>query len=140
MSHICKAALVQCMDFRFMKGIRGFLDQNGLTGDCDLVSVAGATKCIVDPATPAETDFLLKQIGLSHDLHSTKHLILMNHLDCGAYGGSKAFASPEEEHGRHVADLTRAGDILKQKYPELEIKKVIAKLDDAGAVTFEHVG
>jgi carbonic anhydrase len=139
MPHTCKALLVQCIDFRLMKGIRNFLDQNSLTGDCDLISVAGAVKSVVDPATPAETDFMLKQIGISHDLHSIKHLILMNHLDCGAYGGSKAFATPEEERTRHVADLQRTRDILKQKYPELEIKLVIAKIDDAGGVAFEHV-
>jgi len=128
------------MDFRLMKGIREFLDQNDLTGDCDLISVAGASKCIADSSVPAETEFLLKQIGLSHDLHGIKHLIFMHHLDCGAYGGSAAFASPEEEHDRHVMDLTRTRDVLKQKYPELEIKMVIAKLDDAGALSFEHVG
>lgn len=139
MAHACKALLVHCMDFRFMKGIRAFLDQNGLTGDADLVSVAGAVKGVADPAAPSETDFLLKQIGLSHDLHGIKHLILMNHLDCGAYGGSKAFASADEERSKHVADLQRSRDILKQKYPELEIKLVIAKLDEAGVVAFEHV-
>lgn len=122
-----------------MKGIRGFLDQNGLTGDCDLVSVAGAVKSVTDPATPSETDYLLKQIGLSHDLHAIKHLILMNHMDCGAYGGHAAFASLEEEHTKHVADLQRTRDILKQKYPELEIKLVIADIKDGGDLAFEHV-
>jgi hypothetical protein len=122
-----------------MKGIRTFLDQNDLTGDTDLLSVAGAVKGLADTSAPHETEFLLKQIGISHDLHGIRHLILMNHLDCGAYGGSKAFASPEEERAKHVADLGRSRDILKQKYPELEIKLVIAKLDEAGGVAFEHV-
>jgi carbonic anhydrase len=138
MAHHCKALLVQCMDFRLMKGIRTFLDQNGLTGDCDIVSVAGAVKGIADTSAPSDTEFVLKQIGLSHELHAIKHLILMNHLDCGAYGGSAAFASPEEERAKHLADLRRSRDILKQKYPELEIKLVIAKIDGEGGVTFEH--
>jgi carbonic anhydrase len=139
MAHHCKALLVQCIDYRLMKGVRTFLDQNSLVGDCDVVSVAGAVKSLADPAVPAEAEFMLKQIGISHDLHEIKHVILMNHLDCGAYGGSKAFASPEEERTRHVADLQRTRDVLKQKYPELEVKLVIAKIDDAGAVSFDYV-
>jgi len=128
------------MDFRFMKGIRGFLDQNNLTGDCDLVSIAGAMKSVSDPDAPiSEKEFVLKQIGLSHDLHQIKHLILMHHLDCGAYGGSSAFESIEAEHERHLADLNKGRDILKAKYPELEIKLVLAKLDENADVSFEYL-
>ncbi len=121
-----------------MPGIREFLDQNNLTGDCDLVSVAGAIKSLVDPTAPAaEREFILKQINLSHALHETKQIILMNHLDCGGYGGSKAFATPEAEHERHQADLRQARDLIRQKYPELEVKLVLAKLGEQQHVAFE---
>ena len=123
-----------------MKGIRGFLDQNNLTGDCDLVSVAGAMKSAVDPDTlVSEKEFVLKQIDLSHDLHAIKQVIFMHHLDCGAYGGSKAFSTPEAEHERQTADLIKARNLIQQKYPELQIKLVLAKLGEQDDVSFEYL-
>ncbi len=115
------------------------MDEKGLTGDCDLVSVAGAAKNISNPTDSCDAPFVLKQISLSHDLHHVKKVILMNHLDCGAYGGAKAFAAPEEEKIKHVADLKAAADLIKQKYPELELLPVIAKLENNGTVSFEEI-
>lgn len=138
--HQCKTLLIHCMDFRFMKGIRGFLDQNNLTGDCDLVSVAGSIKNLVDStASTSEQEFILKQVSLSHDLHEIKQLILMNHLDCGGYGGAKAFPTGAAEHERHLADLRKARSLIQQKYPELQIKLVLAKLGEQDDVSFEYL-
>jgi carbonic anhydrase len=127
------------MDFRFMKGIREYLDAKGLTGDCDLVSVAGAAKNISNPSDPFEMPFVMKQIGLSHDLHHVKKVVLMNHLDCGAYGGTKAFTSPEDEKIKHMADLKAAGLAVKEKYPDVEVLLVLGRLNPDGSVAVEEV-
>jgi len=127
------------MDFRLIKGIKKYMEDMGLTGDCDLVSVAGAAKNISNPGDVFDTQFVLKQVGLSHDLHHIKKIILMNHLDCGAYGGARAFATPEEEHAKHVTDLKAAAEAIKQKYPDLLIAMVIAKFLDDGDLGFEEI-
>jgi carbonic anhydrase len=127
------------MDFRFMKGIREYLDAKGMTGDCDLVSVAGAAKNISNPSDSFDTPFVMKQVGLSHDLHHVKKIVLMNHLDCGAYGGAKAFGSPEEEKAKHIADLKAAGQMVKEKYADVEVTLVLAKLNEDGTVGVEEI-
>ena len=81
----------------------------------------------------------MKQVGLAHDLHHVKTVVLMNHRDCGAYGGMKAFPSPEAEHDQHVTDLKKAGEMVKEKYPDVNVLLVLASVSEDGNVSFEDV-
>ena len=59
-NHHCKNLIVHCIDFRLGKKIKSYMEERGLLGDCDIVSVAGGVK---------NTDFILEQIGISANLH-----------------------------------------------------------------------
>lgn len=96
MSHTCKALLLRCLDFRLNEAIQQWLQKNHLANNCDLVSLAGAVKNL---------KIVLGQIEISQRLHGISEVILMNHTDCGAYGGRAAFADSEEERARHQQDL-----------------------------------
>src|SRR3989338_11545977 len=126
MPHACKALIIHCIDFRFAKAIKKYLEDQNLFGDIDIVSVAGAVKNIVEPKERGHADFLMKQIDISKTLHDIKEVILMNHTDCGAYGGRKAFNSEGEERKKHFSDLKDAEARILEKFPELEVKKVLA--------------
>ena len=132
MRHICKALVIHCIDFRFGTAIKKYLEDKGLLGDIDIVSVAGAVK--------NNADFLIKQIDISKTLHDIKEVILMNHTDCGAYGGRKAFNSEGEERKKHFSDLKDAEARILEKFPELEVKKVLAILTDENDIRFEELG
>lgn len=130
MPHNCKSLIAHCIDFRLGKAIKDYLERVGLLGDCDEVSVAGGVK---------NTDFLLGQIDISVNLHKIQEVILCNHTDCGAYGGSKAFGSPEEENNFHVAELKKAREMISAKYPSLTVKMMLAKIQPSGEVEFEEI-
>lgn len=83
------------MDFRFGEAIKNWLKEKGLLNNCDIVSLTGASKGLVSPKNPAEPEIILRQIEISSNLHKISQVILMNHTDCGAYGGRDAFASGE---------------------------------------------
>lgn len=139
MSHTCSSLLMQCMDFRFGKKMKEFMEQNNLLGDADLVSMAGAAKNLVDPETRA---FALRQIEISKDLHNMKQVILMSHTDCGAYGGKKAFADEKAEYEKLTGDLREARDIVKAKWPELEVELWLKHIDESQPepkITFEAI-
>ena len=78
----------------------------------------------------------LKQLEISSRLHGIKRVILVAHQDCGAYGGSKAFASIDDEFKRYNDDLNTTETLIKEKYPTLEVKKFIATFDDVGEIKF----
>lgn len=139
MAHHCRALLIRCIDFRLAKSIKNYLEENNLVGDCDVLSVAGAVKPLLSPKNPSDKDFIFDQINTSVNLHNIKEVILSNHTDCGAYGGSAKFASSEEEESFHVKEMKTAKEIILQKYPHLEIRLVLGKIMSDGTVELEEI-
>jgi len=122
--HTCKALVLHCIDFRFRKTLGEFLDSK--FGDSyDLVSVAGSVKRLA--ADSLENNFVLEQIRVSDKLHEPKIIVLIQHEDCGAYGGSKAFANFDEELNTQKSEFEKAEQILKKEFPQT-IEKYLARL------------
>jgi len=128
MSHTCKNLIIHCIDFRLMDDIYAWLRENGFAGDCDTVSLAGASKDLLDSDRPEYGDFILKQIRISHDLHKMRRVILMHHTDCGAYGGRKAFGDALEEERRHIHDMQEASRKIKSRWSDVETVLVLIKM------------
>ena len=141
MTHKCQALVLHCMDHRFIGHLRDFIVSQGLKDQYDEVSVAGGTQGMVSGSKDVQ-EFILNQIGTACRLHSIQDVYLINHLDCGAYGGRKAFGSDQEEHDRHTVDLLKAKQIVNQQFPDLNVSTIIARLNANGGgqeVDFEVI-
>jgi carbonic anhydrase len=127
------------MDFRLVERIRDWMKTEGMMGDADVVSLAGAGKELLDEGAGRET--LLKQIELSAKLHHATQVILLHHSDCGAYKAEYTFNSFDEEKARHAQDMAKEAEIIKGKFPEMEIIKVLAVMKDGEGkeVEFEKI-
>lgn len=136
MKHECNHFILSCIDFRFHEAISNWIKENNLTGDYDLISIAGTLKNAVNEET---RPFFLKQVEISKSLHHPKTAILLAHQDCGAYGGSKAFANWDEEKAKYIADLITAESMIKEKYPDMEVQKLIITFDETEKIQFERV-
>lgn len=128
--HHCKYLIVHCIDFRIQKEIKKYMQQEEILGDCDVVSCAGAVK---------NKDFIIEQIGISVRLHNTKEVILVNHTDCGAYGGSQNFNSPQEEKDFHTNEMRVAKEAILAKYPDLLVKILLVKILPDGQIESENI-
>jgi carbonic anhydrase len=86
-------------------------------GEGDLVAMPGASKAVLEE--PAA----VKSIRTLVDLHHAKKIVVVDHMDCGAYGGSKRFdwdhAAEVSLHGQKLAD---AKQDLKKHFPILDIE------------------
>lgn len=138
----CKAILFRCFDFRFRRAIGQWMDEQGYADSYDEVSVAGATKSLVQPFSFADTAFLIKQIEIAVMLHHVSDVILMHHEDCGAYGGKKAFSSDAEEFSFHSQEMKSAAGKIQKAFPCLNVIQVIAMIPDGelDRIQFEVVG
>lgn len=117
-THTCKAVVLHCIDFRFRKKLIEFL--NSKFGDAyDLISVAGGVK---------DMDFVIEQIRISQKLHNPEVIVLIQHEDCGAYGGSKTFKGLEEEAAFQRQELEKAKILLKQHFPQAQIETYFIRL------------
>ncbi len=110
---------VLCIDYRIWPQALPLL--KGKYGAFDLIAMAGASKNLVSPAAEGDRIVLLENIATSIRLHNPAVLILTNHLDCGAYGGSKKFSSREEEIAFHQSELQKAKAVVNEKFPELPV-------------------
>lgn len=126
MPHTCRALVIHCLDFRFIQAIQNHLKEQGLLGNADLVCAAGSAKNLLDPTSQP---FLLRQIELSKKLHGIKEVHLINHLDCGAYGGAAAFPEAAAELAAHAKDLQAATERIQQQHPELNVISWIAHIE-----------
>ena len=119
-AHECENLVVMCMDFRFHAKIVDVIGHSGYR-PFDLVALPGGSKSITDEVS-REVVFAAIEIGVS--VHGVKRVIIVDHIDCRAYGGSEAFASPEEEERRHTDALLEASRIIREKFPTIEVVPV----------------
>lgn len=122
--HTCKAVVLHCIDFRFQQVLNGHFDKEFPEG-YDLVSVAGGVKELIEEG---ENSFLLNQLQLSNKLHEPQNIVLVQHEDCGAYGGSGAFDNAQAEHAFQKEQLEKAAELLKRHFPEVTIQKYFVTL------------
>ncbi|MBI2124079.1 MAG: hypothetical protein HYU04_02500 [Candidatus Wildermuthbacteria bacterium] len=122
--HTCKALVIHCIDFRFRKSLAEFLEVR--FGDSyDLVSIAGGVKRLVQD--PLDNNFILEQVKISDRLHKPEVILLIQHEDCGAYGGSVAFGDFSTEQETQNQELERAEDLLKEQCSQ-SVEKYLARL------------
>jgi hypothetical protein len=137
MSHKAQAVVQTCIDFRFRQALNDFLENELSLYQIDIKSDGGGVKKIVEEGPVREWIFANYQIAF--DLHGVDRVILINHQDCGAYGGSKAHENLEKELESHELQLRHAVSIVRAKFPEKEIEAYLALIDDDQKVTFKKV-
>ena len=137
MSHICKNLLIRCMDFRLNKEMREWIIESDLfDGGFDVISLAGASKDLVDGTEEIKNNFL-KHIGVSVDLHQVRKIIIFHHSDCGAYALDYKFGSPEEEKEKQLEDMKKSKEIILEKYSKVEVVFVWGELRDKDGAEIE---
>jgi len=127
--HNCEAVVLSCIDFRFWKETVEFIENELNIKNFDFPSLPGGAKAINECTNEGNLPFSC--IGVPINLHHAKKVIVMNHQDCGAYGGSAKFNDDgKAEQEFHKKELEKAKDKLLAKYPGKEVILTYAKLDD----------
>lgn len=127
------SVVVACMDYRFWPQALPLLQKK--YGAFDLIEIAGASKNLVSPIEPEDKTTLLENITLSLKLHHPTRLVLTNHFDCGAYGGSEHFRSREAEIAFHQEELAKAKTIAQKAFPNVPVATEFLLADIKGKVT-----
>lgn len=126
--HSCEAVVLCCIDFRFWRETLEFAEKELGLKDFDFPSLPGAAKAINEGS-----DLALGCVKVPCDLHHAKKIVIVNHSDCGAYGGSSKFnGDSEAEQKFHEEELQKAKAKILEIYPEKEVILVYAKLVDEG--------
>lgn len=120
-NHHCEALAIFCIDFRFWKKTLNFIKEKLKIKSFDVLALAGGAKNLASPKEEIYRKIVIENLKISISLHKIKKIILVNHEDCGAYGGSKRFESLEKEISFHKKELLKAKKILKRIFPNQTI-------------------
>ncbi|MCX6810500.1 MAG: hypothetical protein NTY30_02035 [Candidatus Berkelbacteria bacterium] len=133
MKHKEKVSIVlSCIDYRFWPDALPLLEQK--FGEFDLIELAGGSKNLSSPIIEADRTAVLDSIRVSVELHEAKQIILTNHIDCGAYGGSSKFKTFNEEVDFQRLELEKASSVVAESFPSLAIKKIVISHDNKGKI------
>ena len=126
--HHCEAVVLSCIDFRFWKETVEFIEKELGIKTFDFPSLPGSAKAINESE---DEKFVFGCISVPVELHHAEKIVIINHQDCGAYGGSAKWNGDDEaEQKFHEAELKKAKEKITVKYPDKEIILVYAKLVD----------
>ena len=125
------------MDFRLNKETKKWIQESDFSeGGFDVISLAGASKDIIDGNEEIKNNFL-KHIGVSVDLHQAEKIIIFHHSDCGAYALDYKFGSVQEEKEKQFADMKKAKEVILERYPEVKIVFIWGELKDKNGEEIE---
>lgn len=125
MFHTCDALVLACIDFRFHQLLSEPLKSLGITS-YDLKCDAGGVKYLISQDKAAVRDWILENMAISKRLHGIKQVVLINHYDCGAYGGNAAWGSDAEQSSFQAEQLRKAKNLVAGKFPDLKIITLFA--------------
>jgi len=123
-----KLALVLCQDPRFNRQTREQIYERFklIADDVELISVPGASKCVLKSGRDS---LVMQALDIAIEHHGARLVVLVHHEDCGAYGGSGAFASHLMEITQHENDLHKAAEMVIAAYPQVSLAALFASLE-----------
>ena len=120
--HNSKAFLITCMDFRFVDDEIIYMTEKGYDVNYDIFVLAGVSIGINQTSYPNWKETLFNHIEISKKLHHIKEVILLDHLDCGAYKTfAPKFENEQEEKILHYRNLMKAAEEIREKFPDLKV-------------------
>jgi hypothetical protein len=115
--HLCDVLVLHCLDWRFHEHLDGLLRQvlENLAG-WDRLALPGASKAVLEEASRPT---VLAGVQAAVLKHGITRVVVVDHADCAAWGGSVVHANPEAERGFHEARLAEAARVLERAWPNL---------------------
>jgi carbonic anhydrase len=126
--HNAKSILLTCIDFRFIDDIVAQMNKLGYLNNYDEFVLAGASLGYNGiPGYNNWAQVFNDHINLALSLHHIKEIIIIDHMDCGAY---KKVYSPSDLEGpnekeKHVLNLHVTVETLSKLYPQIKIRTFI---------------
>ena len=128
--HTAKAIVITCMDFRLIDDVVNYLNDQGYNNNYDEFILSGASLGYNQTIYSVWAEALDKHIELAEKLHHIGEVIVIDHMNCGAYKlfYNKNSISEPDELVLHKENANKFKKTIKQKFPHLKVKTLLMKL------------
>jgi hypothetical protein len=108
--------VITCADFRFQEAFMVSSVGNYEIDEADRLIYPAPSIAVADGT-------LMPAIEKLHALHGFEEVDIFDHIDCGGFGGLKAFEGVESlEAQEHFKFLKLAKEVIRQSIPELRVR------------------
>lgn len=129
-AHHAKVFLVTCMDFRLFNDVHRIMKNKGLSVNYDQFVLAGVSLGFCQKKYLGWGKSLLDHINISLKLHKITKIILLDHLDCGAYKTfCPAITNEDEEIKEHRKNLEKAQKEIATRFQNIAVKTWLLHMD-----------
>jgi len=125
-----KAMVLSCIDFRFINDEIYFLNKDH-KNSFNQFSLAGASLGYNQTTFPEWGVTFDKHVELSKQLHDINEIMVIDHMDCGAYRilYDNKEMTKDEEYELHAKNLNKFKTIASKKFPSLKISTFLIDTD-----------
>jgi hypothetical protein len=126
------AVLLTCMDYRLLDDVALYMQARGLKDNYDHLILAGASLGALTDQQPAWGETFWEHVGIAIELHQVKHLMVMDHRDCGAYKvllGTEHLKTRASERALHAEMLMALREEAAKRHPGLPVELLLMNLD-----------
>ena len=124
-TRIQPALVICCKDYRYIQPTQRFVRQRLGIRWYDLKATAGGVRAMLE-APRTVRQWILGDVDLVYRLHGVRRVILVQHEDCAAYGGSAALGTVAQQRRIHRIQVQRAIRVLRRQCPRLTVKGFLA--------------
>ena len=117
---VAPALIVCCVDYRYIQAVQRFVRRRFKVTRYGLKADAGGTRALLR-GPQAVRAWIWRNLTLAYERQGVRRVFLFHHQDCLLYGGSSAFAGPEQEAAAHLQDLRRSRALLKQRFHDIRV-------------------
>ncbi|HEX9780213.1 MAG TPA: hypothetical protein VGB20_03265 [bacterium] len=121
-----------CIDRRFIQAVQREIRGRAGVRDYYLRADGGGVKALVRGAAPVRA-WALRVIRVAY-AQGARRVIMIQHEDCLAYGGSGAFRSAAEERAWHIREVQAAAAHLQRRLPGIRVQGWYARGEGAGVL------
>lgn len=119
------ALVICCKDFRYVQPIQRFVRQRLGIRWYDLKATAGGVLPMLD-APAIVRRWIIRDIDLVYRLHGVRRVIIVQHEDCAAYGGTARLGGLAAQRRHHAAQARRASGVLRRRFAGLTVRAFLA--------------
>ena len=132
--HQVKFIHIICTEPRIQEIYSGYLVKNHLFGCFDTIEYENP---ILDFLNQKKLGGMIKRIKTYQKLHGVDAIVLFDHFDCGAYKlGGYEFINNDEEVKVHQKNNEKVIEIIKKKFPDMEVAVKYIAINPTGNCTW----
>ena len=130
-THKAKALVLSCIDYRFIDHTTNLLQLGPLNMKYDFTALPGSSLSFNQRKFKCWRTTFLETVKLAIQLHHIGEIVVIDHMDCGAYAllYPHIKMNSEEEKNLHIKNINKFIKRMRKFFPKLKYTGYLLDID-----------